>query len=171
MTNSEYQVEAARTMPTYNSIEARTHALLGLVAEAAEVYDAMQDSGAAAVRHTVLECGDVCWMIAELCTAEGLDLFSVVRATTPAKMGDWLEIMGHVAKLCGIYQKAYQGHTIDYVQVGDAVRTIWADVAGIAECLGATMGEVLDANIRKLRARYPEGFSAENSMHRKAGDL
>ena len=30
---------------------------------------------------------------------------------------------------------------------------------------------VLQMNVDKLRARYPDGFDAEKSQHRKAGDV
>jgi hypothetical protein len=29
----------------------------------------------------------------------------------------------------------------------------------------------MQMNIEKLRARYPEGFDAEHSLHRKEGDV
>ena len=33
------------------------------------------------------------------------------------------------------------------------------------------LDEVLERNIDKLKKRYPEGFSAEKSQHRQAGDI
>ena len=38
------------------------------------------------------------------------------------------------------------------------------------DALGLTLEEILQANIDKLRARYPEGFSTEKSLHRKELD-
>lgn len=38
-------------------------------------------------------------------------------------------------------------------------------VAGIATELGLDLGEIMKANIEKLKARYPEGFSVEESHH------
>lgn len=40
-------------------------------------------------------------------------------------------------------------------------------VAEAASCLGLNMDDIADANISKLRARYPDGFSAERSLHRE----
>lgn len=37
--------------------------------------------------------------------------------------------------------------------------------------VGVTMEEVMHLNIAKLRERYPEGFSAERSLHRAEGDV
>lgn len=38
-------------------------------------------------------------------------------------------------------------------------------------CHGLDPAEVLHANIEKLKARYPEGFSTERSINRAAGDI
>ena len=35
-----------------------------------------------------------------------------------------------------------------------------------SHALGLTLEEVLEHNIEKLKKRYPEGFSAEKSLHR-----
>ena len=48
---------------------------------------------------------------------------------------------------------------------------IFEDLAMIEACLlGEGMHEVLDANIKKLSARYPNGFSSDDSKNRKDGD-
>lgn len=44
-------------------------------------------------------------------------------------------------------------------------------VAMICFSFGWNLDEVMRMNIDKLKARYPEGFSVENSLHRKEGDV
>ncbi len=44
-------------------------------------------------------------------------------------------------------------------------------IAEACAALGWNMETVMQTNIEKLRARYPEGFDAEHSLHRKAGDV
>lgn len=39
------------------------------------------------------------------------------------------------------------------------------------EALDLDMDDVMQTNIDKLKARYPEGFSADRSLHRKEGDI
>ncbi len=39
------------------------------------------------------------------------------------------------------------------------------------DVLEVTLEEVLQLNVDKLRARYPQGFDADKSLHRKAGDV
>lgn len=73
-------------------------------------------------------------------------------------------------EVAGIFQKCFQGHSIDpehlVKELGDCM---WM-IAEAAEALGVSLEEIAEKNIGKLRARYPEGFSAERSLHRAAGD-
>lgn len=51
------------------------------------------------------------------------------------------------------------------LELGD---TEWY-VAQSADALGVLLGEVMEANIRKLEARYPQGFSSAASLNRAEG--
>lgn len=44
-------------------------------------------------------------------------------------------------------------------------------LALIAEALGTTLENVAITNNRKLWERYPNGFEADRSLHRKEGDI
>ena len=44
-------------------------------------------------------------------------------------------------------------------------------VAMMCESFGWNMEDVMQTNIDKLKARYPEGFSADRSLHRAEGDV
>ena len=44
-------------------------------------------------------------------------------------------------------------------------------LAMICDACGFTLDDVMQTNIDKLKARYPTGFSAEASLHRKEGDV
>lgn len=80
-------------------------------------------------------------------------------------------MVAEIGELHGIYQKVYQGHEadIDHLkkEVGDL---LWF----VAEyCTGSEwdLAEIAQLNIDKLKARYPEGFDPEKSLHRKEGDI
>jgi len=80
-----------------------------------------------------------------------------------------------IAAECGeihsIYQKLYQGHAF---KTNDLVREIGDLLWGIAELCtyyGVGLEQVAAMNIEKLKARYPEGFSVERSLHRQEGDV
>lgn len=71
----------------------------------------------------------------------------------------------------GLFQKEKQGHPLEreYLikELGDVM---WA-LAEICTVCDLDMSEVAETNIEKLRARYPDGFSTEQSLHRAAGDI
>lgn len=52
-------------------------------------------------------------------------------------------------------------------EIGDV---LWY-VAMICHSFGWNMDTIMQQNIDKLKARYPEGFDPEKSNHRKAGDV
>lgn len=102
----------------------------------------------------------------------------LAERTIDREMMPW-EIQSHalhgmvaeIGELHGIYQKVYQGHEadIDHLkkELGDL---LWF----VAEyCTGSdwNLEEIAQMNIDKLKARYPEGFEAEKSLHRKEGDI
>lgn len=76
------------------------------------------------------------------------------------------EIAAEVGEVHSIYQKELQGHKIDNdalkLEIGDI---LWG-IAELCTALGIKMDDVAQANIEKLRKRYPGGFSTERSLHR-----
>lgn len=59
-----------------------------------------------------------------------------------------------------------QGHELDKAHLAKELGDIAWYLAETATALGLTLEEILQANIDKLKARYPEGFSTEKSIHR-----
>ena len=76
-----------------------------------------------------------------------------------------------VGELHGIYQKWYQGHTIAAEHVKKELGDILWFIAEYCTAQCWTLDEIAQLNIDKLKARYPEGFSAERSIHRQEGDI
>lgn len=52
-------------------------------------------------------------------------------------------------------------------EIGDV---LWY-VAMICQSFGWDMDKIMQQNIDKLKARYPEGFDVDKSAHRKEGDV
>jgi NTP pyrophosphatase (non-canonical NTP hydrolase) len=50
--------------------------------------------------------------------------------------------------------------------IGEMGDLLWF-LAELADVHGLTLDEIAEANIDKLRRRYPEGFSEEDSLHRE----
>lgn len=80
-------------------------------------------------------------------------------------------LASEAGEVSGIMQKVFQAHEFDKEhmkkELGDC---LWM-IAEACEALDFDMDDVMQLNIDKLKARYPQGFTAENSLHRKEGDI
>lgn len=63
-----------------------------------------------------------------------------------------------------------QGHELDKEHLAKELGDIAWYLAETATAIGVPLEDILSANIAKLKARYPNGFSAENSIHRAETD-
>ena len=63
-----------------------------------------------------------------------------------------------------------QGHELDKEHFAKELGDIAWYLAEAATAIGYDLETILQNNIDKLKARYPHGFEAERSMHRKEGD-
>lgn len=80
-------------------------------------------------------------------------------------------LTSEAGEVAGIYQKVYQGHTVDPEHVKKELGDCMWMIAEACTAMGFTMDDVMETNIEKLRKRYPDGFDAEHSLHREEGDI
>lgn len=88
-------------------------------------------------------------------------------------------LINAVMGLCGesgeaidIVKKWYaHGHELDREHLKKELGDIAWYIAEAATALGLSLDEILEANIDKLRKRYPEGFATERSVYRAKGDI
>lgn len=80
-------------------------------------------------------------------------------------------LTSEAGEVAGLFQKWYQGHELDeehlMKELGDC---LWM-IAELCTAYGFSLEYVMQLNIDKLRARYPDGFSEEKSLHRAEGDV
>lgn len=76
-----------------------------------------------------------------------------------------------IGELHGIYQKSYQGHEVDKEHVKKELGDLLWFVAEFCTAHLWSLEEIAQMNIDKLKARYPEGFDADKSLHREEGDI
>ena len=62
----------------------------------------------------------------------------------------------------------YQGHALDREALIKELGDIAWYLAEAATGLNIDLSEVMQRNLDKLHARYPQGFSTERSLHREA---
>ena len=63
-----------------------------------------------------------------------------------------------------------QGHELDRARLAKELGDVAWYLAEAATALDIPLEEILRANLDKLKARYPEGFSARNSIERAEDD-
>ena len=80
-----------------------------------------------------------------------------------------LGLAGESGECCDLVKKnLYQDHREIATKLLDELGDVLWYVAETASAIGITMEEIARHNLRKLYARYPEGFDPEKSLHREA---
>lgn len=72
---------------------------------------------------------------------------------------------GEVADL--IKKWKFQGHDLDTEKVAEELGDVCWYIALACFCIGLGLEDVMEMNIDKLKARYPEGFDTNKSLNRK----
>ena len=78
--------------------------------------------------------------------------------------GESGEVTDHVKKI------VFHGHEIDRQAMMKELGDVLWYIAYLLDTLDLDMSDVLEKNITKLRARYPDGFSEQRSRNRAATD-
>lgn len=65
----------------------------------------------------------------------------------------------------------FQGHDLDKYHIAKELGDVAWYLAVSAQALGFDFETILQMNVEKLKARYPNGFDAGHSQHRSSGDI
>ena len=101
-----------------------------------------------------------------------------MRTLNPA-LGPRDVLINGVMGLCGesgevidlVKKHLSQGHPLDTERVKSELGDVAWYLAETAEAIGASLNDILEMNLNKLRARYPDGFDVEKSMYRDTNDV
>lgn len=96
-----------------------------------------------------------------------------LRTLNPA-LGPKDVLINGVMGLCGesgeaidiVKKHLAQGHPLDREKLAKELGDVAWYLAETAYAIGYPLEDILQMNIDKLKARYPEGFSSENSINR-----
>lgn len=80
-------------------------------------------------------------------------------------------LASEAGEVAGLLQKVYQGHKFDKEHMKKELGDCMWMIAEICTALDFSLDDVMQTNIDKLKARYPDGFDPEKSLHRKEGDV
>ena len=83
-----------------------------------------------------------------------------------------LGLCGEAGEFADLLKKAlFQGHALDCAHMRKELGDILWYIALGADALGVTVDDLIKENVEKLKARYPQGFTVQNSAIRKEGDI
>ncbi len=80
-------------------------------------------------------------------------------------------MVGEIGEIHSLYQKVYQGHDMDGTHLQKELGDLLWFIAEFCTANGWNMEDIMDMNIEKLKKRFPDGFSEDQSLHRKEGDI
>lgn len=81
-------------------------------------------------------------------------------------------LSGEAGELTDLFKKwIFHNAPLDEEHAKKEVGDVLWYVAMICHSMGWSTDEIMQMNIDKLKARYPEGFDTEKSNHRKEGDV
>ncbi len=80
-------------------------------------------------------------------------------------------MVSEIGELHGIYQKFYQGHEMDAEHIRRELGDLMWFIAEYCTANHWQLSDIMRTNIDKLKARYPEGFEPERSLHRADDDI
>ncbi len=76
-------------------------------------------------------------------------------------------LAGEAGEVCDAVKKiAFHGHQLNQDKLRDELGDVMWYLAMMAKTCGLSLEEIAEANIEKLRQRYPEGFATERSINR-----
>jgi NTP pyrophosphatase (non-canonical NTP hydrolase) len=76
-------------------------------------------------------------------------------------------LVGESGEVMDLLKKErFQGHKVLATEYANELGDIMWYLNLMADAIGYTLEEIAEMNIEKLKKRYPEGFSIENSVHR-----
>lgn len=136
------------------------HAVLGLHDEVFEIQESLDQDNLA---HTLEEVGDFCWFLALAGHALGHNPFLAPIPDAPEAMPS---LQASLAFVTSAVKKAYAYGTPLPV---DALREALDQMAAGTRYSALDMGgleTILEANIAKLRTRYPSMFTTDSALNR-----
>jgi len=79
-----------------------------------------------------------------------------------------LGLCGEAGEFAELVKKlVFHKHHISQIKLAEELGDVLWYVAAICSKLGLSMSDVMQANVEKLKKRYPEGYSQEASVRRQ----
>ena len=104
---------------------------------------------------------------------------AALRTANKGKLSDTELLTNGVLGLSGesgecadlVKKHLFQGHELDTDKLANELGDVAWYLAVASYAIGYSLEAVLQMNVDKLKARYPHGFTCEDSLRRKEGDV
>lgn len=78
-----------------------------------------------------------------------------------------LGLVGEAGEIADAIKKvAFHGHGFDTDRISEEIGDLMWYVSSLCSLIGVNLGDVIRANVEKLRRRYPAGFNKKDSINR-----
>ena len=145
------------------------HGAMGLVTEAGELLELfLTDVASIDASKVCEELGDLSYYLALTYDAFGLQPPTIRKAfpTRDARDGAGC-ICACAAQILDKYKRfLFYGRAFEQSKVEVYLQMISEYISNVADCFGLNMSQVRQVNNNKLRARYPDNFTAEHAYDR-----
>ena len=95
-----------------------------------------------------------------------------VPDTTMRILQGVMGLSGEAGECLDLFKKhLFQGHDLEKEHLARELGDVAWYLAICADAIGYSLNDIFQMNIDKLKARYPEGFDENQSLHRKDGDI
>lgn len=175
-----YEAAAMRTSPRdgHNKVD---NGVLGLIGESGELVDVIKkykyqsgENPELPARKIADELGDVLWYLTELADGLNMRLYDICDADFDGVDTKRIRTINRKATpesaILALHDRATEccraARRGDWRGVKNRMRQMLCCVAHIARMIGYALEEITDLNVKKLWARYPNGFDARISMAR-----
>lgn len=103
---------------------------------------------------------------------EALRTASNLNSKYPRILNGVMGLAGESGEAVDMLKKwIFQGHVLDTEHMAKELGDIAWYLAISADAIGYDLEEIMQMNVNKLRARYPDGFDSERSIHRSENDI
>mgnify|MGYP001054469817 CR=1 FL=1 len=182
MNIAEYQVFAMRTAKVMDTKGMLVHGAMGVSSEVGELAEAMFRPAGRAAGSVQEELGDMAWFIAYMMQALGYSVSQFGRAEYmymltnmygPSIQNAHVEMNINAGEILSLVKgHAFYGKGLDVKKLVEHLTKQWHLLIFVCELYNQEVIDMLNANILKLAARYPDKYSDTAAQARadKAAD-
>lgn len=165
---NEYKYLSEKTLSqefhTGKQVENLLHGVVGILTELEELLNWNDEV------NKKEEVADIFWYIALLDRELNLNLETTSNETNFVQLKNETLIIQSLKQSCllldALKKKIYYNRNIDIENFSDTTKKLFETLCLFCKVNEINIGEILDTNISKLKARYGEKFSSEKAINR-----